>query len=356
LDARLKSADRAGLSKVDRAVMVAREAGALLMVGVGLVNPLGSPLPIALEGEFMGLSSGNRDMWATGGVLTGSEGSADLKGFFVGEMSRALAGMLDALRALVLRVVDAGRLGGPIELSTLKVDFVLAGDGVGEMSDKVSMVLSDNERRGLRLTVAGWRLACWSPARSKSWTLFSSRPVTSGDKAFRGGGVVSSSVMLAGRLLASRVALLEVGLVVDFREAGAPFAFAPFLDAGTLFVHSPSGAGAAKHAWPALDGLGCDAVLDDVLDDCALCCLLGDTERAVDSMPSPGGRAGSRERGMLPILPLNPAVVELSVDALMQAAARLELQKRYERGSSERVTCKVTTVVFSQLPRLAGKV
>jgi hypothetical protein len=48
--------------------------------------------------------------------------------------------------------------------------------------------------------------------------------------------------MLAGRWFAS----LFVDLLRDFREAGALFAFVPFLDAGTLFVHSPSGAGAAR--------------------------------------------------------------------------------------------------------------
>jgi hypothetical protein len=56
--------------------------------------------------------------------------------------------------------------------------------------------------------------------------------------------VVSSSAMLAGRLFA----WLFVGfdLVLDFGEEGALFAFEPFLDAGTLFAHSPSGGGAGN--------------------------------------------------------------------------------------------------------------
>ena len=101
--------------------------------------------------------------------MTGSEGVDGFNGFLVGEISLALVGILNALRDLVLRVVDGGRLGGPIGLSTLrKFDFVLLGDGVGEMSDKVSIVLSDNERRGVLLSVGGWSLACRSPLRSKS--------------------------------------------------------------------------------------------------------------------------------------------------------------------------------------------
>jgi hypothetical protein len=45
-------------------------------------------------------------------------------------------------------------------LSTWKVDFLPPGDGVGEISDKVSIVLSDKEGRGLHLSVAGCSLAC----------------------------------------------------------------------------------------------------------------------------------------------------------------------------------------------------
>lgn len=41
--------------------MVAREVGALLMVGVGLVNTLGSPFLTGLEGEPIGLASGSRE-------------------------------------------------------------------------------------------------------------------------------------------------------------------------------------------------------------------------------------------------------------------------------------------------------
>jgi hypothetical protein len=96
-----------------------------------------------------------------GGVLTGNEGVDGSNAFFVGEISRAPVGILNALRDLVLRVIDAGRLDGPIGLSTLmKFDFVLPGDGVGEMSDKVSIVLSDNEGRGFRGSVDAWSWAC----------------------------------------------------------------------------------------------------------------------------------------------------------------------------------------------------
>lgn len=63
--------------------------------------------------------------------------------------------------------------------------------------------------------------------------------------------------------------MLFAGLVVDFwlvlREAGALGVLLPFLDTATLFVHSPSGAGAAKPGCPFIDDLGCN----DVLDECA---------------------------------------------------------------------------------------
>jgi len=42
-------------------VIVAREMGALLMVGIGLVGPLGSAFTTAFEGECMGLGSVKRD-------------------------------------------------------------------------------------------------------------------------------------------------------------------------------------------------------------------------------------------------------------------------------------------------------
>lgn len=88
--------------------MVAREVGAFLIAADGLVNTLGSLFTNAFEGELPGLGSGKRDKWAIGGVLTGNEGTDDLNGFFVGEISRTLAGILNALRVVDLRTVDAG--------------------------------------------------------------------------------------------------------------------------------------------------------------------------------------------------------------------------------------------------------
>ena len=91
------------------------------------------------------------------------------------------------------------------------------------------------------------------------------------------------------------LALLFASLVDDLWlgvwEAGALFAFVPFLDAGTLFDHSPSGVGAGRRAWPLIDDVDCD----DVFNDCALRGLLGEAAGAADSMPSPDGRGGSRE-------------------------------------------------------------
>jgi hypothetical protein len=92
--------------------------------------------------------------------LTGNEGADGFRGFFVGEGSRAAEGLPNALRVRDLRIVDIGWLGEPIGLSTLKVDFLPPGDGVGEISDKVSIVLSDKDGRGLRLSAAGGGLAC----------------------------------------------------------------------------------------------------------------------------------------------------------------------------------------------------
>ena len=104
--------------------------------------------------------------------------------------------------------------------------------------------------------------------------------------------------MLAGRstfLLLSLV--VEVAdLVPDFPDGGALVAFVPFLDEGTLFVHSPSGAGAERRGrWPFIAGLEWNDADDAALDDCAFCCLPGEAGIAVDSMPSPGGRAVERE-------------------------------------------------------------
>jgi hypothetical protein len=92
--------------------------------------------------------------------LTGNEGADAFRGFFVGEGSRAAGWTPNALRVLVLRIVDIGWLGGAIGLSTLKVDFLPPGDGVGEISDRVPTVLSDKDGRGLRLSAAGCGLAC----------------------------------------------------------------------------------------------------------------------------------------------------------------------------------------------------
>ena len=93
--------------------------------------------------------------------MTGNEGADGFRGFFVGEGSRGAVGIPNALRVLALRIVDIGWLGGPIGLSTLKkVDFLPPGDGVGEISDKVSTVRSDKDGRGLRLLAACCGLAC----------------------------------------------------------------------------------------------------------------------------------------------------------------------------------------------------
>ena len=93
--------------------------------------------------------------------MTGNEGADGFRGFFVGEGSRGAVGTPNALRVLALRIVDIGWLGGPIWLSTMKkVDFLAPGDGVGEISDKVSIVRSDNDGRGLRLSAARCGLAC----------------------------------------------------------------------------------------------------------------------------------------------------------------------------------------------------
>ena len=95
-----------------------------------------------------------------GGVLTGNKGADAFRGLFVGEGSRAAVWTSNALRVLVLRIVDIGWLGGAMGPSTLKVDFPPPGDGVGEISDRVSIVLPDKDGRGLCLSAAGCGLAC----------------------------------------------------------------------------------------------------------------------------------------------------------------------------------------------------
>lgn len=92
--------------------------------------------------------------------MAGNEGAGGFRGFFVGEGSREAVGIPNALRVLALRIVDIGWLGGPIGLSTMKVDFLPPGDGVGEISDKVSIVRSGKDGRGWRLSAARCGLAC----------------------------------------------------------------------------------------------------------------------------------------------------------------------------------------------------
>ena len=93
--------------------------------------------------------------------MTGSEGVDGFRGFFVGEGSRGAVGIPNALRVLALRIVDIGWLGGPMGPSTLKkVDFLPPGDGVGEISDKVSIVRPDKDGRGWRLGTARCGLPC----------------------------------------------------------------------------------------------------------------------------------------------------------------------------------------------------
>lgn len=92
--------------------------------------------------------------------MTGNEGIDGFRGFFVGEGSRGAVGIPNALRVLALRIVGISWLGGPIGLPTLKVDFLPPGDGVGEISDRVSIVRSDKDGRGLRLSAARCGLIC----------------------------------------------------------------------------------------------------------------------------------------------------------------------------------------------------
>lgn len=73
-----------------------------------------------------------------------------LKGLFDGESGRALAGVLGR-EPLML---DAGRVGGGIEVSMpAKLGRLPTGDGHGDICDKVSTVLSDNDSRGRRLSL-----------------------------------------------------------------------------------------------------------------------------------------------------------------------------------------------------------
>lgn len=73
-----------------------------------------------------------------------------LNGRFDGESGRGVAGVLGR-ESLML---DAGRIGGGIEVSTpTKLGLRPTGDGQGEIWDNVSIVLSDNDGRGRRLSL-----------------------------------------------------------------------------------------------------------------------------------------------------------------------------------------------------------
>lgn len=69
-----------------------------------------------------------------------------------------------------MRIAEAGRAGGPIDPLLLTVlDRLRDGDGAGEICERVSIVLSDNEGRGLRFSglanssfFASWLLLAFS--------------------------------------------------------------------------------------------------------------------------------------------------------------------------------------------------
>lgn len=66
--------------------------------------------------------------------------------------ARAVDGV-EGVLSCGLRVAEAGRAGGPIDPLLLSVlERLREGEGPGETCDRVSMVLSDNEGRGLRFS------------------------------------------------------------------------------------------------------------------------------------------------------------------------------------------------------------
>lgn len=112
-----------------------------------------------------------------------------------------------------LRMAEAGRAGGPIDpLLFCVLERLRDGDGAGEICDRVSMVLSDNEGRGLRFS----GLAKSSFLPSSMLVAFSSPSSMMARFCLLLGGVVSSD----GSLLTEDTVLL--GAVIPLFLAVQP--------------------------------------------------------------------------------------------------------------------------------------
>lgn len=113
-----------------------------------------------------------------------------LNGRFDGESGRALNGVLGR-ESLML---DAGRIGGGIEVSMpAKLGLLPTGEGQGETCDKVSIVLSDNDNRGRRLSFTAF------PVLSLVARVGFSFPSSNTGNSAEPGGVVSREAVWASR-------------------------------------------------------------------------------------------------------------------------------------------------------------
>lgn len=180
-----------------------------------------------LPGETTG---GRAPTSFVGDILPGG-----LNGRFDGESGREVTGVLgrDSL------ILDAGRIGGGIEVSTpTKLGLLPTGDGQGEIWDNVSIVLSDNEGRGRRLSLNS------APALSLALMLgFSFPSSNTGNSEFNPGGVVSKDAFCASR----RASLTGETLLGRSELSDQPYrALIEWLNVSTSGVFAPAGRGSVE--------------------------------------------------------------------------------------------------------------
>jgi len=136
-------------------------------------------------------------------------------------------------------ILDAGRIGGGIELSTpTKLDLLAMGDGHGDIWDNVSMVLSDSEGRGRRLSLNS------DPELSLLAMLGFSFPSSkTGNSELSPGGVVSNDAFCASR----RASLTGETLLGEWELSDQPYrCLIEWLNVSISGAFAPAGRGSVE--------------------------------------------------------------------------------------------------------------
>jgi len=104
-----------------------------------------------------------------------------------------------------LRMAEAGRAGGPIDpLLFSELERLRDGDGAGGICDRVSMVLSDDEGRGLRfssLAKSGFLLSSMLVAFSSPSSMMARFCLLFGGVVSSGGSLSTDDTVLVGELM-----------------------------------------------------------------------------------------------------------------------------------------------------------